>query len=393
MKTQSPLHFDGENLVVDDTYQEIKTEANPPGQDIDLIRLYGRDVADTKPVTNEEAVALLERIANGDTEARDTLILAYAKLPFYFLGRKKFKGLDPSELLSTVNMAVIDAVDKAVGSYDASKGSFAAWMLRKAEWALKSSIAKQETIVTVHEKARARAVKIKILVSKEGPQTEKEIAEKTGIPEYQVKSALLGKPKDISMSAPITNHNGVTVEDTIPDNRVKTGEQLYATTEGRAVLRSLFEKHLTPFQAQVMILSFGLDSTNPEFWTIREDAEVCKLLPGGQRRNIAKTRATAIAKLRNVDGLKDILQSLVASDRPYGKGEITPPHTDQFTTNDKRPVKGRKGLLSEDTVRAMRKLYDSGASVQHVADTFKMPYQTVYCVVTRKQYKYVKDTE
>lgn len=380
--------FDGTELTQSaDTYREPSTP-KVAGTDLDLVQVYSRSVREYGSKTQEEFVALLNGVWQGDEAAREEVILSFSKLGFYFVGKRMFPKLDVSDVISVTNLAVVEAIDRAKTHYDVERGPFASWMIRQVIWALLKALGEQSHIVKVRGQQRACNRRIKALEALEGPQSNAEIAEKLGIPAGKVEAARLADVKDVPLDTPLSQKDGaesVTVGDTL-ESTCKTPEQLFGTVEGRKLLRTLCAEHLTPFQARIVELTYGLDSDDPERWEFREAPEIKRIL-GKRTCNVSKTHCTAIRKLATVPGLQGLLQVLVTPDRIYGKGVLLPP----ATAKTKRHRKGKPATVPEDIVREMRRLRKAGWTIKAIADRFRIPFTSTYSIVSGKYYKYVQD--
>lgn len=76
------------------------------------------DVGDTPILTAEEELALAERAADGDVEARDHIILANLRLVVSISKRYQRRGVPLGDLVSEGNLGLIDAA----GKFDPGKG-------------------------------------------------------------------------------------------------------------------------------------------------------------------------------------------------------------------------------------------------------------------------------
>ena len=80
--------------------------------DIDLFKLFTRDLKPYPPLSHAEAARLLRLARDGSLESRDKLILSMAGLGLWTA--TKFRGLDQSNVVSAANFAVIQTVDRAI---------------------------------------------------------------------------------------------------------------------------------------------------------------------------------------------------------------------------------------------------------------------------------------
>ena len=99
--------------------------------DIDLKKIYLKDIEQFHSLTKGEEEELCRRMENGDEEARELLILSNTNLGLTIARKYHFWGLSELDIIQAVNIGIMEALKK----YDHNKGPFAAfaWKYSKGE--------------------------------------------------------------------------------------------------------------------------------------------------------------------------------------------------------------------------------------------------------------------
>jgi RNA polymerase sigma factor (sigma-70 family) len=319
---------------------------------LDLLEVYRKDLAPYRAkLSNKQAIALMEQYRAGDLEAREQLILSLVNLGPYYITR--FRKLDPSEVVSTVNIAAIEIVDTMKDKWDTSQAPFKAYAAQAIRWALQAAHHDSQSVV----KTRATT--------------------KMG------KGTRFSPPRDIELSTPLHECEGgdsLTYGDILPDFSAKNPEQLLATQEGRDVLMDIFARVLTPRVNETMQVLYGLRDGEPQ--TPTEAAKHLKIA----RSTVNNMQARAIDTLRKIPGLLALLKYLVTDDKAYGKGPIPAPSGLQLAT----PTKRNRRSLSDATVRQIRKLHADGLTNRAIGRQLQVHDRIVSAIVTGQRYKDVR---
>lgn len=123
-----------------------------------------------KNLTAEEERELCRRIATGDKEARDELIMRNLALATWFANKYRTFGVDLDDLVGEARIGLIEAVDR----YDASRGRFAHYAGFLIRRRLRQAIAEQGATI-----ARTPISAFALLVHFR--QAEHELLSETGI--------------------------------------------------------------------------------------------------------------------------------------------------------------------------------------------------------------------
>src|SRR5699024_9594690 len=113
--------------------EELRDLSVPSGIKInDPVRMYLKDIGRVEQLTADEAVDLVERIIDGDIEARRSRAEANLRLVVSIAKRYVGRGMLFLDLIQEGNMGLIKAVEK----FDHEKGfkfsTYATWWIRQA---------------------------------------------------------------------------------------------------------------------------------------------------------------------------------------------------------------------------------------------------------------------
>ena len=121
--------------------------------------------------------------------------------------------------------------------------------------------------------------------------TVKEIAEELDLPEHKVTAALRMNAKEVSMDAPISDDDDMSLIDTlIPDGSISTDENIIRKFDGTEIRRSM--SILTDKEREIINLYFGIDVSHN--YTLEEIAYRLDLT----RERVRQIKDKALKKLK-----------------------------------------------------------------------------------------------
>ena len=256
----------------------------------DPVKVYLKEIGRVPLLTPEEEIELAIRISEDDQEAKKRLAEANLRLVVSIAKRYVGRGMQFLDLIQEGNLGLIKAVDK----FDYTKGfkfsTYATWWIRQA---ITRAIADQaRTIrIPVHMVETINKVKkanSQLLHQNGREATPDEIAEYLEMPVDKVREILRVAQEPVSLETPIGEEEDSHLGDFIPDDDALAD-----------VLKTL-----TPREAKVLSLRFGLDDGNPK--TLEEVGKVFNVT----RERIRQIEAKALRKLRHPSRskkLKDFL--------------------------------------------------------------------------------------
>ena len=175
------------------------------------VELTGVNTANIKVLTSDETLELFNKMKEGDPFAREDLINGNLKLVLSIL--KKFSGKvdNLDDLFQVGCLGLVKAIDNFDTSYDVKLSTYACPMI---EGEIKRYLRDNNTLrISRSIKDLAyKTLKLKEELSISGKEpSNKEIAERLGVTEYEVSSALDSLREPVSMYEPIYNDGGDTI--------------------------------------------------------------------------------------------------------------------------------------------------------------------------------------
>ena len=260
----------------------------------DPVRMYLKEIGKVPLLTPEEELALAQRMAEGDEEAKQRMSEANLRLVVSIAKRYVGRGMLFLDLIQEGNMGLIKAVEK----FDYSKGykfsTYATWWIRQA---ITRAIADQARTIRIPVHMVETINKV-IRVSRQllqelghDPSAE-EIAEEMNMPVDKVQDILKIAQEPVSLETPIGEEEDSHLGDFIPDEDASEPSEAASFTLLKEQLMEVLAT-LTPREEKVLRLRFGL-----------EDGRTRTLEEVGREFNVTRERirqieAKALRKLRH----------------------------------------------------------------------------------------------
>ena len=285
------LSFDIESTKTneDDTAADAKNIAID-----DPVKVYLKEIGRVPLLTSEEEIELAIRISENDEEAKKRLSEANLRLVVSIAKRYVGRGMQFLDLIQEGNLGLIKAVDK----FDHTKGfkfsTYATWWIRQA---ITRAIADQaRTIrIPVHMVETINKVKktnSQLLHETGREPTAEEIADKLDMPVEKVREILRVAQEPVSLETPIGEEEDSHLGDFIPDDDAQAPVDAASMALMREQLAEVL-KTLTPREARVLSLRYGLEDGNPK--TLEEVGKEFNVT----RERIRQIEAKALRKLRH----------------------------------------------------------------------------------------------
>ncbi|MBS5729187.1 MAG: RNA polymerase sigma factor RpoD [Clostridium sp.] len=260
----------------------------------DPVKVYLKEIGRVPLLTPEEEIELAIRIADDDKKAKQRLAEANLRLVVSIAKRYVGRGMHFLDLIQEGNLGLIKAVDK----FDYTKGfkfsTYATWWIRQA---ITRAIADQaRTIrIPVHMVETINKVKktnSQLLHENGRDPTAEEIAQRLDMPVEKVREILRVAQEPVSLETPIGEEEDSHLGDFIPDDDAPAPADAAAMMLLKEQLNDVL-KTLTPREAQVLRLRFGLEGGHPH--TLEEVGAIFNVT----RERIRQIEAKALRKLRH----------------------------------------------------------------------------------------------
>lgn len=260
----------------------------------DSTRFYLKEIGKIPLLTYEEEKALAIRIADGDEEAVDEMVLHNLRLVVMVAKKYKGCGLPLLDLIQEGNTGLIEGAKK----FDLSKGyrfsTYATWWIRQK---IGRALSNQSRNIRIPAHIAELTSKIKRAYGPLTQQlgripTEEEVAEYIGSDVDKVRVALDMSQATASLDVPVGEDDDATIGDLQPDNNAVNPYHNLVAEANKEIINSVFDT-LGEREANILKLRFGIDTDHPH--TLAEVGEII----GVTRERVRQLEVKALIKLRN----------------------------------------------------------------------------------------------
>ena len=261
----------------------------------DPVKVYLKEIGRIPLLSAEEEIELAVRIiVDNDEKAKKRLAEANLRLVVSIAKRYVGRGMHFLDLIQEGNLGLIKAVDK----FDYTKGfkfsTYATWWIRQA---ITRAIADQARTIRIPVHMVETINKVKKtssqLLHKNGREpSAEEVAEELGMAVSKVREILRVAQEPVSLETPIGEEEDSHLGDFIPDDDTPAPADAAATLMLKEQLGEVL-KTLTPREAKVLMLRFGLEGGHPH--TLEEVGKEFDVT----RERIRQIEAKALRKLRH----------------------------------------------------------------------------------------------
>ena len=260
----------------------------------DSTRFYLKEISKIPLLTFEEEKALAIRIANGDEEAVEEMVLHNLRLVVMVAKKYKGCGLSLLDLIQEGNTGLIEGAKK----FDLSKGyrfsTYATWWIRQK---IGRALSNQSRNIRIPAHIAELTSKIKRAYGPLTQQlgrtpTEEEVAEYIGSDVDKVRVALDMSQATASLDVPVGEDDDATIGDLQPDNNAVNPYHNLVAEANKEIINSVFDT-LDEREANILKLRFGIDTDHPH--TLAEVGEII----GVTRERVRQLEVKALIKLRN----------------------------------------------------------------------------------------------
>lgn len=260
----------------------------------DHVKMYLKDIGKIKLLSADEEIELAKRIAEGDIEARNTLVEANLRLVVSIAKRYIGRGMGLLDLIQEGNSGLIKAVEK----FDYTKGykfsTYATWWIRQA---ITRALADQSRTIRipvhmVETMHRIQRCSRQILQEKGRDATVEEIAELSGMTADKVREIMQIAQEPISIDSPVGEDEESSIGEFIADDTSPEPDEIVGKTMLREQISEVL-KTLSDREENVIRMRFGLDDGVPR--TLEEVGKAFNIT----RERIRQIEAKALRKLRH----------------------------------------------------------------------------------------------
>ena len=207
--------------------------------------------------------ALQEQIAAAEA-ARQRLIQAHLWLVVELARPYARRGASLLDLIQEGNIGLLQAIERFDPQRGVRLATYAAWWIRHA---ILRALADEGYTLRLPAKVRSTLARLRRIYADLAQQlgrepTEREIAERLGLPEHEIASwqRLLQPP--LSLDGRLSDDDDTTLGDLVTDPHAARIEDQVVDTLAQAYIRATI-KHLSPQEREVLALRYGLDDGIP----------------------------------------------------------------------------------------------------------------------------------
>jgi RNA polymerase primary sigma factor len=231
-----------------------------PTESVETMQVYLREISRASLLTLQQEADLAKRIKRGDQEAREQMIKANLRLVVKIAHDYDQLGLPLLDLISEGNIGLMNAVERFDPTKGAKFSTYASWWIKQS---IRRALSNQSRTIRLPVHVVEKTGRLKRLVHSMTDQlgrepTDTELASRFNVPANKVSQLRLLGIRPTSLDAPIGDDDENRFGDIIEDEAAATPHELLRTKAMREEIRQHI-KHLTPREAEILNLRFGID--------------------------------------------------------------------------------------------------------------------------------------
>ena len=257
------------------------------------LQLYMQEIGKTPLLTREEEIKLASQVKRGNKHARERMIKANLRLVVKISYDYANFGVPLLDLINEGNIGLMKAVERFNPRKGAKLSTYAALWIKQS---IRRALSNQSKTIRlpvhivdkVHNLHRASA-KLAETLGRE--PSDVELAKRLGVSAAKVAQLRTCGVSPTSLDAPIGDEDDSRFSDIVQDEGALTPYELLRVKTARQEIRQQV-KYLTPREAEIVTLRFGLDGQEPR--TLEEVGKKFRVT----RERIRQIQELALNKLR-----------------------------------------------------------------------------------------------
>ncbi len=265
------------------------------------VRLYMRELAKSKLLSAQEERELAKRISEGDSQAREQMILSNLRLVVKIAKRYCSYGVPMVDLISEGNIGLLRAVEK----FDYRKGvRFSTYSSFWISQSIRRAVANQGRTVrlpihVINQLSDIREAE-NSLFQKLGHQPDESIlAAEAGVSLKKLNFLRRSAQSLVSLDSPAGEGDRMTVSEMIQDDQQDHPVEIIGREDEGEKVENLLSR-LDEREYEIVTLRYGLRGK-------RKTLEDLSQMLGVSRERVRQIQLRAIKKLRELAGSRDLL--------------------------------------------------------------------------------------
>jgi len=259
------------------------------------IKIYLREIGQTKLLTIQEEIKLAARIKKGDQDARTHMIKANLRLVVKIAHDYSNLGLPLLDLISEGNIGLMKAVER----FDPKKGgklsTYAAWWIKQS---IKRALANQSKTIRLPVHLVDKIAKMKRIAMRMSEElgrepTDEELAERIGISPSKVGQLKVISIRPASLDAPIGDSDSTEFGEIVADEDAFSPYEMLHDKTLRNDIRQMLTQ-LDERESEIINQRFGIDGRKA--LTLEEVGAKFKVT----RERVRQIQNIALTKLRRL---------------------------------------------------------------------------------------------
>jgi RNA polymerase primary sigma factor len=223
-------------------------------------QLYLREIGQVKLLTQEEEIALAERIKSGDEEAREQMIKANLRLVVKIARDYEGMGLPLLDLISEGNIGLMKGVERFRPAMGAKLSTYAAWWIKQA---IKRALAYQSRTVRLpvyvaQRVGRLRKAELQLSETLEREATDQELAEDLELDPRRVRQYREASRAPVCLDSPTGSEDSTPISEIVADENAPAPFDELLKDDDYDLLQQVLGT-LAPRYQKILAMRFGLD--------------------------------------------------------------------------------------------------------------------------------------